>query len=492
MKKTKELQELCMFRLLHTAVLTIAFMLCLLLSWGCFSIVSHAESAGKVTASGGAKVRSSASTSASQITSYEQGAVISIRSQVQGSDGYTWYEVWTDAETRGYVRSDLVTITDGSTPPTSEQAPASSSKPSTNNQAQAEVSRVNPISATVANGGASGDVRIRSNASTNSQIVTTVKNGLALTVNGQANSLDRDGKVWYQVNFISDGEEVSGFIREDYVSLSGELTPYTEPETDPGIDTEPEPSPESPTQPETSKECYTYEQDGKWYVHTPSNETYDLQALLELNEYVPTLSDLEKKVKSQKIVIVILIFLLIAAAGAVGFLVYKIKDMMDSAYFNSVENETLRRRGTQSGQGGRLMQNVGADKKGTPQRPQGQRPSGAPQGQRPSGAPQGQRPSGAPQGQRPSGAPQGQRPSGAPQGQRPSGAPQGQRPSGAPQGQRPSGAPQGQRPSGAPQGQRPSGAPQSQGSARPQPKNFMTEEDEFEFEFLNYDGENNK
>lgn len=479
MRKTKELQELRMWRMLHKAMLAAAFMLCLTLFWGHFSIVSHAESAGKVTSSNGAKVRSSASTSASQITSYAQNAVISIRSQVQGSDGYIWYEVWTDADTLGYVRSDLVQITDGSTPPTSTQTTTNTSQPNTNNQAPATVNKVNPISATVKGG---DNVRIRNNATTNSQIVVNVKSGLVLTVNGQADSLDNDGKVWYQVSFISDSTEVSGFIREDYVTLSGELTPYTEPENDPGTEPGSEVVPETPTQPEVSKEYDTVEHDGTWYVKIPGGQEYDIDALLEVNNSVSTPSEAEKRVKSQKVVIVILVFLLIAAAGAIGFLVYKIRDMMDSAYFNAVENETLRRRSTKTGQSGRVMQNVGADKKGTPQRPAGARPAGAPQGQKPAGAPQGQRPAGAPQGQRPSGAPQGQRPAGAPQGQRPTGAPQSQRPAGAPQGQRSAGASQEQR----------SAAPQNQGSQRPQPKNFMTEEDEFEFEFLNYEGEENK
>lgn len=463
MRKTKELQELRMCRIMHMAVLAVAFMLCLTLFWGFFPIVSHAESTGKVTAPNGAKVRSSASTSASQITSYAQNTTISIRGQVQGSDGYTWYEIWTDADTLGYVRSDLVEITDGTTPPTS----TNTSQPGTNNQSQATVNRVNPISATVKGG---DNVRIRSNATTNSQIVKNVQSGLMLTVNGQADSLDNDGKVWYQVSFISDNTEVSGFVREDFVTLSGELTPYTDPENDPGTEPDPEVTPETPTKPETSKEYDTVEHDGTWYVKIPNGEEYDIDALLKVNDSLANSPEAEKRVKSQKVVIVILVFLLIAAAGAIGFLVYKIRDMMDSAYYNKVEHETLRRRSAQAGQSGRVMQ---TDKKGVPQRPAGQRPSGAPQGQRPSGAPQGQRPSGAPQGQKPSGAPQGQRPSGAPQGQRPSGTSQGQGSSGNSQEPKPA-------------------ASHNQGSSRPQPKNFMTEEDEFEFEFLNYEGEDNK
>jgi hypothetical protein len=44
---------------------------------------------------------------------------------------------------------------------------------------------------------------------------------MALTVTGQATGTD--GKTWYQISFISNSVEVTGFIRSDYVALSGEL-----------------------------------------------------------------------------------------------------------------------------------------------------------------------------------------------------------------------------------------------------------------------------
>lgn len=515
MKKTKELSGVRVSRALYLALFTIALALSLALFGGYFSIVSHAESAARVISPNGANVRSSASASATQVSSFAQNDTISIRSQVQGSDGYTWYEVWIDAERRGYVRSDLVEITDGTTPPTSSETgtqttPETTQQPAANNNLpQAEVSQLNPISATVINGGSSG-VRIRSNASTDSQIITTVQNGLLLTVVGQAASLDDDGgKVWYQVNFNNNGTDVSGFIRNDYVELSEEPTAYTEPSADPEPGIGADDQPETPTQPEVSnKEYDTVLQDGAWKLRIPGGSYYDIQGLLQVNESANLFEDSEKKIKSQKTLIVILVLLLVAAAAAIGFLVYKIKDMMDSAYFSEVENETLRRRS--NGQNGRLMHNVGVEKKNPPQRPQGARPLGAPQGQkgagtaqnhRPEGAPQGQRPAGTPpQGQRSVGTPQGQRTERAPQGQRAEGTPQGQRAEGPSQGQRPSGAPQGQRTAGnagAPQGQRSSGAPQRQKPASPQnqdggkaqPKNFMSGDDEFEFEFLNYEGE---
>lgn len=442
-----------------------------------FSTVSHAVSAGRIKASGGAKVRSSASTSSNTLTSLVQNDTVSIKSQVQGSDGYTWYEVFVDADTLGYIRSDLVEITDGSTPPTSSEGSSSTPPPSdtgTNPPASAQVTRVNPVSATVVGGGNNG-VRIRSDASTSSQIITTVKNGHALTVVGQANGLDADAKVWYQVNFTSNNTEVSGFIRSDFAELSEELTPYVEPGED--VDPPEETETPDPVQPEVSKDYETVYQDGSWYlVVTATNQGYVIDDMFDqIKTNKDAYEDSVKTVKSQKIWIIILVILLVAAVGTAAFLVLKLKDMMDSAYFNQVERETLRKRNLQGDR--KVMPTVGGDKRGTGPgpRPAATRPS-AP-GPRPTGTTQGQRPAGNPQSQRPAGSPQGQRPAGTSQSQPTKNPGQSQRPSGAPQGQ-----------SGQPKQQS-----NSTGSQEWKSKNFMAgEEDEFEFEFLNYDGEDEK
>lgn len=63
------------------------------------------------------------------------------------------------------------------------------------------------------------------------------------------------------------------------------------------------------------------------------------------------------------------------------------------------------------------------------------------------------------------------------------------RPGSAPAGARPAGAPQGARPQGAPQGSQ----EQAAKSKDFQSRNFMADEDdEFEFEFLSYDSDDEK
>lgn len=469
-----------------------------------FSIVSHAESAAKVTATS-ANIRREPNPNSETIGSSEKDKVISIKSQVQGTDGYTWYEVYVDANTLGYIRSDLVQITDGTTPPTgtapaaSTPTPASAATPIPD-EPLVDVAAVNPASASVIGG---DSVRIRQNASTTSRIVTKVKTGMALTITGTATG--KDNKTWYQVTFSNNGTEVTGFIRSDYTTVKPEeLTAYTEepPAEEPPVEEPPVEEPE----PATTEGYGIVLQNGQWWLidyegkHTDNpGEGFEVETLIGgVKQNADMFNESEKTVKSQKIVIIILVILLVGAAAAITLLIFKVKDMADAQYFNEVENETLKRRSSKpQGGGQKVMQSVGGRAGGQRsggasqgQRPQGSRPVEAAQGQRP----QGSRPAGAPQGARPAGTSQGQqRP--AAQGTRPAGASQGQqRP--APQGARPAGASQGQQRPAAqgqrPQGGRPAGNAQGQQSPGWQSKNFMADEDEFEFEFLNYEGDDQK
>ena len=503
MKRTKELLGKRRF-LLGAAALVLALFLGLFTDG--FAAVSYAAGKGTVTAPNGAKIRKEASTSSEMVGSAAKDKEVVVNSSVQGSDGYTWYQVTVDGVT-GYIRSDLLKTSDDSA---SSGSSSSGSTGTTVNETPAEVTAVNPVSATVTGG---QSVRIRSNASTTSQIVTTASSGLALTVTGQATG--SDGKVWYQVNFTSNGSGVEGFIRSDYVNLSGELTPYTEEPEQPTD--EPATEPGTTPEPEVKKAYETVLQDGQWYlVVTETNEGYVIQDIFDkMASNVTEYEKLEKTAKSEKVVIIILVILLVGAAAVAVLLFFRIKEMADSEYFNQVEKETLRRREASRPSGQKVMHTVGAEKQGV--RPAGTRPSGAgsaqgvrPAGARPAGAgqaqgtrPAGTRPAGAgqPQGTRPAGA----RPAGAgqPQGARPAGA----RPAGAgqPQGARPVGAgsaqetkPAGANPSNASQGPAPGGqtsGAQKQskpGNGQPgwQSRNFMADDDdEFEFEFLNYDGD---
>ncbi len=426
-----------------TGMLAIA--LCVAMCSESLGFVSLADRQGVITASA-AKIREDASSSSEQVGRVEEDTKVTVLGEKKGADGYTWYEISADGVT-GYVRSDLIEV----------------------DEAEAEVTKVEATAAKV-----SGDskVRVRANASTSSDTVASIPAETALTVTGKATA--SDGKLWYEINCIVNGEQIDGFIRSDYVEMEEEPADVAEPT--------PTEEPAAPAEPDAP--YYIKDQEGVWFLVENNVDGEDvgweIQSLFDgIEKNAEAYNNSQKTVKSQRTVIIILAFLLVAAAAGIGFLLFKVRDLNDAGYYEDAEEEELRRKDAVKARSNAVvMHTIGEDAPARPQRPaapQGARPV-APQGARPA-APQGTRPA-APQGTRPV-APQGARPA-APQGTRPV-APQGARPA-APQSARPA-APQGTRPA-APQGARPA-APQSERPA--QPKNFMAEDDEFDFEFLNFE-----
>ncbi|MCI8543498.1 MAG: SH3 domain-containing protein [Lachnospiraceae bacterium] len=470
------------------------------------SLTGYAAGQAKVTAPNGAKIRESADTASTMVGGAEKDKVLSVLGQTQGADGYTWYQVQVNDTTTGFVRADLVEVSGdipagtvgdggGENAGDGENAGGGESAP------PVEVTQVNPVSATIEGEG----VEIRDSASLAGGVLGTVPGETAVTVTGYVT--DAEGTTWYQANYISGETQVEGFLLADACRLSADLVPLGQEPA--GNETSPEPTQEP--EPERYK---LVQNNGEWLlvdnVEDPGNG-YSVEKLMSgLQNNAQMYFDSEAKVKSQKIIIIVLVFLLVAAVAGIAFLVFKIRDMMDSAYFNEVENETLRRKNA-SGNSGKqkpAMHTVGP--KDQPPRTAGPRPAERPAGsagQKPAAAAgqriagpeargssgiQGQRAAGRSAGTRPAGSVQGQRPA---QGTRPVGGAQGHRGTGAAprtggtQGQRPIGAPQGARRTEGPQPKAPQGARPVQGAQKAQPKNFMADDDEFEFEFLNYDGD---
>ena len=430
-----------------------------------------------------AKIRESASTSSAHIGSALSGEKYTITGQESGADGYTWYKVTFEENKSGYIRADLISVA-GDVP---------AEQPATYNPT-VTVTELTPVSATVTG----SSVRVRPDAAASGGVVTSVVRDTVITIDGMATG--SDGKTWYRVNCTVGGQAILGFVREDFVSVQGEVTPPSAvvTPTDPVTPDTPQDAPvEEPVATPEPKKYETLYEDDKWYLlNNESNEKYvidDVFAAVNTNRDLAV--KYEKTAKSQKGFIWALSILLVLSLGEVSFLVWKLKDMLDEAYFKQVEKKTLRDR---EGAPKRVMHTVGQER-GTGQ--QTRRPAQG-QAQRPAQGQQqrnGQRPAGEgvrrPAGQtRPNGEAVRKpvnRPEGAPTANRP----MQQRPEGeavkrqAPAGQQmaqPAKQPQQSAVTPAKE-QRP-----TQAQAKPQgfqPKNFMADDDEFEFEFLNWDGE---
>ena len=175
------------------------------------SVFAYTETTGTVTTDN-VKVRSEASTTASQVSSLKNGDSVEIVDEAADASGYTWYKIRVNKSEFGYVRSDLVNKKEGSssasetttTSNTTEANGAAASLPATT------ATTTEPKSATITE----NSVNVRQGAGTGFDSVGKVSKGDTVTVTGEATG--EDGKTWYQVTF---GSNKTGFIRSDLLTV---------------------------------------------------------------------------------------------------------------------------------------------------------------------------------------------------------------------------------------------------------------------------------
>lgn len=492
--------------------------------WNPLTVRAYIQTQGTVV-SDSAVIRQTADANSNVIASIVKGDTVTINNEETDSSGNVWYKIFVDANTLGYVRGDLIQKS-GDSAPVSNPVTTATTTTVTNTETLSapgdsaagtdtgsEVNTnltvgvntaVTPIQSQGASVG-SDNVRVRADASTNASIVTKVGQSTAITLTGQATG--DDGKLWFQVSFIADGSEVTGFIREDFVQRTEEIVILDQ---QPAEDDPMAALPEEPTDDVTPEEStynadyeLKFEPEGEggeyeWFLHNNmENKRTRLNEILNAAEgNTEAIETANAQLKRDKIIIIILAIVLVFLALTVTLLLFRLRDTYydDFDEYDDDQDEPVRRtdrapRTVKPVQGERPAPRPSG---GQERSAGGQRPAG--NGQRPSGNGQ-NRPANA--GQRPAGSSQ-NRPANA--GQRPSGNGQ-NRPAGSGQ-NRPAG--QNQRPAGNGQS-RPANAqsrPAGQGQARPssgsrpakqdagwKAKNFMTEDDDLEFEFLNWDGE---
>jgi hypothetical protein len=184
--------------------------LCLVMGMG---IVSFADDKGTVIPAS-AKIRASADSSSEQVGSVAQGGSVDIIAKTTGTDGNTWYQVYVDANTKGYIRADLVKAAGtGTISQITNDTTTTTTTASTTDNSETQATSVDAKKCTVSQ----NSVRIRKGASTNHDVVATANKGMNLTITGEATG--SDGKLWYQVTFTYNSKEITGFIRSDLVTF---------------------------------------------------------------------------------------------------------------------------------------------------------------------------------------------------------------------------------------------------------------------------------
>lgn len=369
-----------------------------------FASVSQAASAAKVTARA-ANIRAEASASSTAVGSVKLDDDIEILGQTVGGDGKVWYQIYVNSTSTGYIRSDLVKITDGSTPPSLDGGnnTTATPTPSTGNAASnVEAEQVTPVGGKVSG---SNTVRVRTSPSTanNNNVLTSVNSGTEVTVVARATGADN--MVWYQIKFTMDNQEAIGYIRSDYVTLSGELTPLSEVQVTPPEDS---PEPSEPPKQEESEQKKRYEtkfMKDKWYIlDYEVGQQYEIDALFSAADQYKELYEKEKEKGGAGVWIILLAILAVIFLGGDLYLLYRLKEYKESAFIASIERNTLTGRsrtadrprdgGLRTSGGSRpvIREGAGGQRSGV-QHPQGQKLAESQSGKR-TVNPQGQRTTG--------------------------------------------------------------------------------------------------
>lgn len=299
-------------------------------------IVSLADSTGTVTVES-AKIRANTDTSSEVVGSAVRGAKLTVREEVTDASGTLWYKVDVDANTTGYVRADLVEKEGGSDSGSEQSASASASGTETDGGSQsasgASAQPETPMEAQYATVSVEA-AKIRSAPSTNDSVVERLEKGAQMIVNGKSNG-SSDGKEWYYVTLTgADGTQKTGFVRNDLVTL-GDMVPV--PEEQPAPEEQPTPEPQETV----SQDYEVVFKDGEWYL-LDNLQGYEqkLQPLLDAGQQQSDTADADaKSLVRQRIVIVALAVLAVILIVVVVIMAVKLRDAYYEDYEDDEEDE---------------------------------------------------------------------------------------------------------------------------------------------------------
>ena len=297
------------------------------------------------------KVRESASTTSTQVSSLKKGDTIDIVDEATDASGYVWYKIRVNKNEYGYVRSDLVSKKGGSSSSTTTSATTQS------NGAAAELpattaTAVDAQSATITE----DSVNVREGAGTKYNSVGKVTKGDTVTITGEATG--SDNKTWYQVTFGSNGKQ--GYIRSDLLQIS-EAAPAEGSEGGEASEGAEGGEGEVPENPEESSETQEVSQsetgvvseagDGHYsLVYTPDDSGENIWYLydniegyrVKVNELIDAAKssdEVNKLVKTNSTYKTILIVLAVVIAALVIGLILMALKLRDSLYYEDEEEE---------------------------------------------------------------------------------------------------------------------------------------------------------
>ena len=310
------------------------------------TITANAQGTAKVTADSG-KIRKTPDTSADVLGSVKENDKLTVIAQTTASDGYTWYKVFVDDSTKGYIRADLVGDVEGSIETESAEdaaangndSNASSEATGDNTQEEADEPQQQAVEFVQVNASAvskakvtAESVNVRSNPSTSSSVAGKAKEGTEVNVFGEAT--DGDGKVWYQVKYTANDTAVEGFIRSDFLEVTEQV--QEEPAEEAPVEEAPAEEVEEPSVPKEYEAVYEAGPDGveTWFLYDYNRGTK--QSISDLLSVVRQTQEDEgsavSKLKTYKILMIVMVAIILALIVGVTLLVFKLKDVYEYGY----------------------------------------------------------------------------------------------------------------------------------------------------------------
>ena len=298
--------------------------LCCIFMWLQMGIESLAftRTTGEVTGST-VKVRKEASTETDLVASVRKGDKLDVVDAITGADGKVWYKIMISATEYGYIRSDLVVLASG------EQAPSNNNTTTTTEEdTPTEITPMDEQKGHTS----TNNVKVRKEATTNSAEVDRLNQDQIFIISGSAKAAD--GKTWYYVSYVDGGASKQGFIRSDLVKI---MEPEEETEEVPEnpeevivVPDEEEVKPNIPAPLVNYEAVYTPDENGNyvWYLYDKTaGQRYKIEQFLNAaKEKEAEIDELSSENFGLRLGLIISICLLIMLGVAIAFYVFKMRE----------------------------------------------------------------------------------------------------------------------------------------------------------------------
>ncbi len=186
------------------------------------------------------------------------------------------------------------------------------------------------------------NVKVRKQATTASEEVDRLNQDQIFTISGTAEG--PDGKMWYYVSYVDGGASKKGFIRSDLVTIIEEEETEEEPEQVVEVEDEDVVKPNIPAPTTNYEAVYTTDESGNyiWYLYDrTANQRYKVDQLLKVSkDKQEEIDNLSSANFGLKIGLIITVCLLVMIGVAIAFYILKMKEEQENSGYRRTQNGT--------------------------------------------------------------------------------------------------------------------------------------------------------